>query len=108
MMGEQSRHNEISSGGRDSMQISTEKMFNLLLDVRESVSRLTTQMKELDEKVDVLNNELPAVKNIAQDAKAQSDKLAEQVHSRTQYLLYVWIPIAAAIIPTLLPHIHFQ
>lgn len=106
MMGDQSRNNDYSDN--DSMQVSTETIFKYLIDIKENVAGIQTQVKDLDDKFEAINEELPAIKNTAQQAKAQSDRLSEQVHSRTQYLLYAWIPIAAAIIPTLIPHIHFQ
>ena len=105
-MGEQSRHNEYTDN--NSMQVGTETIFKYLIDIKENVAGIQEQVKDLDDKFEAINEELPAIKNTAQQAKAQSDRLSEQVHSRTQYLLYAWIPIAVAIIPTLIPHIHFQ
>lgn len=105
-MGEQSRHNEYT--GNDSMQVGSETIFEYLIDIKENVAGIQEQVKDLDDKIGAINEELPAIKSDAQDAKAQADKLNEKMHTRTQYLLYAWIPLAVATIPTLLSHIHFQ
>lgn len=105
-MGEQSRHNEYTDN--NSMQVGTETVFKYLIDIKENVAGIQEQVRDLDDKVEAINEELPAIKSDAQDAKAQTDMLNERMHHRVQYLLYAWIPLAVATIPTLLSHIHFQ
>ena len=90
------------------MQVGTETIFKYLIDIKENVAGIQEQVRDLDDKVEAINEELPAIKSDAQDAKTQTDMLNERMHHRVQYLLYAWIPLIVATIPTLLSHIHFQ
>lgn len=106
---------EINDNKDDSMHINQETVLKLLMEVKESVSGIQSQMKSIDEKVSGLNEDLDKVnqvateaKDIAQEAKTGNESLEQQLQAKTQWLFYALIPILATVIPTLISHVHIK
>lgn len=98
-----------------SMSISNETVFNLLVELKESVGKLGSHIESMDGKMDDLGEEINKAsqaaqdaKDIAQEAQVEADKVKQSLQSKSQWILYAWIPILSSIIPTLLNHINIR
>ena len=90
------------------MSVENNTVFSLLLDLNKNVSRIGATVDNLSQRVDDLADNLTAINQIANEADERSKNLEKQVSAKTQYLMYILIPLAAAIIPTLIGHIHIK
>lgn len=90
------------------MSVENDTVFSLLLDLNKNVSRIGATVDNLSQRVDDLADNLTTINQIANEADERSKNLEKQVSAKTQYLMYILIPLAAAIIPTLIGHIHIK
>ena len=90
------------------MSVENDTVFSLLLDLNKNVSRIGATVDNLSQRVDDLADNLTTINQIANEADERSKNLEKQVSAKTQYLMYILIPLAAAIIPTLIGHIHIR
>lgn len=104
----QENKNNSSHDSQNSMSVENDTVFSLLLDLNKNVSRIGATVDNLSQRVDDLADNLTTINQIANEADERSKNLEKQVSAKTQYLMYILIPLAAAIIPTLIGHIHIK
>lgn len=104
----QENKNNGSHDSQNSMSVENDTVFSLLLDLNKNVSRIGATVDNLSQRVDDLADNLTTINQIANEADERSKNLEKQVSAKTQYLMYILIPLAAAIIPTLIGHIHIK
>lgn len=104
----QESNHDTNHDNQNSMSVENDTVFSLLLDLNKSVSGIGATVDSLSKRVDDLADNLTTINQIANEADERSKNLEKQVSAKTQYLMYVLIPLASAIIPTLIGHIRIR
>ncbi len=116
---EQNQFQNKSEDYDGSMRIDNDTIFGMLMKLNESVSGMSASIKSLTEKIDKIQDQtdkrvnqmqdqIDDVSDVAKNADAKVNQIQKQATSKLSLMEYIWIPVLASIIPTILPHIHIH
>ena len=109
----------MEQNNKDTMQIDNSKIFDLLFKLSDQVSGLDSTVKSVEDKLDQFqenmekqiektNQRVNDVTDLAKTNKEQIHELQEKNSSKRELIQWLWVPMLASIIPSLISHIHIR
>lgn len=100
-------YNHQESNG-DGLNVPDDKIFEMLMELKDSVSRLSVSVDQLAQKTDRFTEDLKETKEMSDKAYKLANEIDQKNKGRTNLFLLGWVPILAGLIPPLLlNHIKF-
>lgn len=104
-MAENYNHQDSNMEG---ININDDKIFDMLMELKDNVSRLTVSVDQLVRKTDQFTQDLKETRAVSDKAYKLANEIDQKNKGRSNLFLLGWIPILAGLIPPLLlNHIKF-